>query len=119
MLVPHTQPFTEPSLLAQVGASRHLMHEQVEDIVQRVMAALQANGQASQRVSANLMRAAMHSASAHTLLEFGAHSGFSIPPYQSTDEAIRALLDLPTVSLLQWNQRHRFASGSGRRPPEH
>ena len=118
---PHTTmffPVQPPVSLASRVQALPPVHEQVENVVQQVMAALQANGQTT-RVPANLLRAAMHSSSAHTFLEFGSHAGFSTPPYQSTDEAIRALLDLPTVSLLQWNQRHRFASGSGRRPPEH
>lgn len=82
--------------------------ESLEDIVQRVMAALaQAGGQASaQRVPVDLLGAAMNADDVRTLLDFGATTGFSVPPHGSTQDAIRALLDLPTVSLSQWNQRH-------------
>lgn len=110
-------PVEPPTSLAQGRRSRTSDDaEALEQMVQSMMAAVaQANEQGAAaprgpRVPPDLLGAAMHPDDVRTLLDLAAPIGFAVPPMASQDAAVRALLDVPNVSLALWNERHRSAA---------
>lgn len=115
-------PVEPPTSLVQGPRSSNPENwEPLEQMVQSMMAAVaQARGQgaapaSAPRVPTDLLGSVMHPDDVRTLLDLAAPIAFADPPMSNQGAAVRALLDLPNVSLAQWNERHRSAAAPARR----
>jgi len=64
------------------------------------------------RVPPDLLGTGMEARDVHTLLSFGAASGYAVPSLDALPQAVRDLLNIPEVALAEWNLVHL----AGRRP---
>lgn len=106
-------PIDPPVSLPQSrGGGAPQERDTLEQMVQRITQAMAAaSEQGSEnlnapRVPVDLLGIAMPSEDVRTLLDFGASAGFALPPIGRLDSALRALIDIPSVSLSDWNAIH-------------
>lgn len=99
---PATLYSEHPPSVARQDANAHW--QSIEATLRRVMQGMaQGNGS---RVPPDLLGGAMSAHDMHTLLDFGASSGYGNQSIHSLPDAIRALLDVPSVPLAEWAALH-------------
>lgn len=98
----------DPAPSLPLNSARHATRYQLEQTMQRLI-----QGSAP-RMPVDLLGVAMRPEDVRTLLDFGASEFFSTAHVGLDAAAVRALIDVPSTPLSEWNARHRTPAAPAR-----